>query len=97
MMKPSTSTSGSASRGPGRPDVRTVAGAKAAIEKLLPGDPAGQREMIRNWFRGTAADADLNDPHVRTRVYATAADLLPVLGGTLPAMAALLTEREVSR
>lgn len=74
-----------------------MAGAKAAIEKLLPGDTAGQRDMIRSWFRGKAADADLNDPHVRDHVYATAADLRIVLGGPLPAMAALLTEREVTR
>jgi hypothetical protein len=86
MTKPSPTT-----------DPRTVAGMKAAAEKLLPGDPAGQRDMIRNWFRGKAADADLNDEHTRTRVYAMAADLLPILGGTLPAMAALLTEREETR
>jgi hypothetical protein len=78
-------------------DPRTVAGMKAAAEKLLPGDPAGQRDMIRNWFRGKAADADLNDPHTQAHVYAMAADLMLILGGTQLAMVVLLTEREETR
>lgn len=89
-MQPPSSTSKAT-------DVRTVAGMKAAAEKLLPGDPAGQREMIRNWFRGRAAEADLNDPHVMAHVYEMAAELMLILGGTQVSMAALLTEREATR
>ncbi len=96
-MKPSPSLSGGTSRAPGTPDLRTAPGMKAAAEKLFPGDPAGQRKMILDLCRGSAADADLNVPHVRDHVYAFAADLLPVLGGTLPEMVVLLTAREAGR